>query len=138
MGISPWPVMKMIGISRFAAASSRLKIKAASSRQSDVEHQANGTIRRVGLKKLGDGRKQLSIQAERSQQTLNRGPQRRIIVDDQDGSVRVKHRCAHDQQVTQVSLCLGSQVSRGCSAVILVPTGGREQSHSPSGDARGP
>src|SRR4029077_10697929 len=47
-----------------------LKIKAASSRQSDVEHQANGTIRRVGLTKLGDGRKQLSIQAERSQQTL--------------------------------------------------------------------
>src|SRR4051812_8597665 len=31
-----------------------LKIKAASSRQSDVEHQASGTVRRVGLKKFGD------------------------------------------------------------------------------------
>jgi hypothetical protein len=34
-----------------------LKIKAALPRQSDVEHQASWTVRPVGLKKLGDGRK---------------------------------------------------------------------------------
>ncbi|GLR56783.1 hypothetical protein GCM10007919_15070 [Rhizobium indigoferae] len=43
-----------------------LKIEAASSRQSDVEYQASGTLRRVHLEKLGDGRKQSSIEVERS------------------------------------------------------------------------
>jgi hypothetical protein len=34
-----------------------LKIKTASPRQPDVEHQAGGAIRRIGLEKIGNGRK---------------------------------------------------------------------------------
>jgi hypothetical protein len=39
-----------------------LKIKTAFPWQSDIENQASGAIRRTGLKKVGNGRKQLSIQ----------------------------------------------------------------------------
>src|SRR5206468_10126245 len=44
-----------------------LKIKAALSRQSHVEDQTAGTVRRIGLEKIGDRRKQLSVQVERPQ-----------------------------------------------------------------------
>src|SRR3954465_837389 len=46
-----------------------LKIKAAFPGQSHVEHEAGGAIRQLGLEKVRNGRKELSIQAERSQQT---------------------------------------------------------------------
>jgi hypothetical protein len=69
IGMSPCPVMKMIGSSRFAAASSRLEIDAALPRQSHVEHQAGGTIGWIGLEEVGNGRK----------------------YDDQDGGVCVRH-----------------------------------------------
>jgi hypothetical protein len=46
-----------------------LKIKTPLPRQPDVEDQAGGANRRIKLEKVGNGRKQVSIQAERSQQT---------------------------------------------------------------------
>src|ERR1700676_1298264 len=56
-----------------------LKIKTALPRQPDVEDQASGSIRRIGLEKVGNGRKEVSIQAERSQQTANRCAKVRIV-----------------------------------------------------------
>src|ERR1700722_3480896 len=69
-----------------------LKIKAALLWKPDIEHQAGGTIRRVGCKEVGDGRKQLGIQAYRSQQTRDRRSHIGIVVDDQNGRVCVRHR----------------------------------------------
>src|SRR3984885_16158034 len=43
-----------------------LKIKAALPRQSDVEHEAGRAIGQIGLEKVGNRRKQPSIQIERS------------------------------------------------------------------------
>jgi hypothetical protein len=48
--------MKMIGISRFAAASSH-EIEAALARQSDIDHQASGAVQRIGFEKVGNGGK---------------------------------------------------------------------------------
>jgi hypothetical protein len=61
-----------------------LKFKAALSGQSYVEYQAGGTVRAFELEKVGNGRKQLGIQANRSQQTPNRIANVLIVVDDQD------------------------------------------------------
>src|SRR6202521_1253317 len=69
-----------------------LKIKTALPRQPDVEDQAGGAIRRIGLEKVGNGRKEVSIQAERSQQTPNRCAKVRIVINDQDSGVCVGHR----------------------------------------------
>src|ERR1700759_3527255 len=44
-----------------------LKIKTALLRQSHVEDQARGPIRRIRLEKIGDGREKLSFQSDRSQ-----------------------------------------------------------------------
>jgi hypothetical protein len=41
-----------------------LQIEATLPRQSDIEHQAGGTIGRIGLEKVGNGREELSIDAE--------------------------------------------------------------------------
>jgi hypothetical protein len=49
-----------------------LKIKTALPRKSHVEDQANGTVRRILLEKIGDGGEKLSFQANRSQQTARR------------------------------------------------------------------
>src|SRR5580692_3944324 len=69
-----------------------LKIKAALPWQSYVEHQAGRAIRQIGLEKVRNGRKQPGIQIERSQQTPNRGSKVRVIVNDQDGGLCVRHR----------------------------------------------
>ena len=57
IGMSPWPVMKMIGSFPVRRGELALKIETALPRQSDVEHQAGGAIRRIGLEKIGNGRK---------------------------------------------------------------------------------
>jgi hypothetical protein len=44
-----------------------LKIEPALARQSDIEYQAGGAIRWIGFKEFGNGRKELNIDAERSQ-----------------------------------------------------------------------
>src|SRR6476659_10050678 len=62
-----------------------LKIKAALSGQSNVEHQAGRAVRWIRREKLRNGLKQLSILTERSQQTPNRGANVGIVVNDQDG-----------------------------------------------------
>src|SRR3954452_7513031 len=59
-----------------------LKIKTALPRKPDVEDQAGGAIQRIGLEKVGNGRKYVSIQAERSQQTPNRCAKVRIVIND--------------------------------------------------------
>src|ERR1700676_3446195 len=69
-----------------------LKIKTALTGQSHVENQAGGAIRRIGFEKGGNGSKQVSIQAERSQQTPNRCTKVRIVINDQDGGVCIGHR----------------------------------------------
>jgi hypothetical protein len=98
-----------------------LNIKAALSRQSDVEHQAIRTIRGIGLEKLGDGRKQPGIQDERSQQTTDWGPQVWIIVDNQDGSVRVHHRCRSRSRADNEPLSRFARLA-WLSGANLVPT----------------
>src|SRR5262249_49782122 len=50
-----------------------LEIEAALTGQSHIEHQAGGTIRRIGLEEVGNGRKQLNADAERPQQPSDRG-----------------------------------------------------------------
>ena len=48
-----------------------LKIKAALTGQSDVENQAGGAIRRIGFEKVGNRRKELSVDTDRPQQASN-------------------------------------------------------------------
>jgi len=103
IGMSPCPVMKMIGSRLFATGELPLKIKTALPRKSHVEDQANGTVRRILLEKIGDGGEKLSFQANRSQQTPNRGSKIRIVVDDQDGKLSVRHRAA--QVIAEISHC---------------------------------
>src|SRR5262249_30332530 len=50
-----------------------LQIEAALTRQSDVEHQAGGAVRRGRSEKVGNGGKRLNIETERSQQPSDRG-----------------------------------------------------------------
>jgi hypothetical protein len=66
-----------------------LKVKTASPR-----NLTSGTrqVGQIGLEKVGNGRKWLSILTERSQQTPNRDSKGRIVVNDQDGGPCVRHR----------------------------------------------
>ena len=66
-----------------------LKLKAASPRHSNVEHQASRAVREVGIQKIGNRRKLLGMQADRPQQTPNRVAKLGIVIDDQDAGVRV-------------------------------------------------
>jgi hypothetical protein len=68
-----------------------LKLKAASARHPHVEHQASGPPRRIGLEKIGDGRKLPGLQANRPQETRNRVPKVGIVVDHQDTGICVTH-----------------------------------------------
>ena len=70
-----------------------LKLKAASPRHSNVEHQASRAVREVGIQKLGNRRKLLGMQADRPQQTSNRVAKLGIVIDNQDAGVRVTHPC---------------------------------------------
>ena len=45
IGMSPYPVMKIIGIWMFARGELALKIQTASLRKSYVQHQAGGAVR---------------------------------------------------------------------------------------------
>jgi hypothetical protein len=73
-----------------------LKIKTTLARQSHVKNQAGRTIRRVGFEKVRRGLKEQSVQAKRSQQTGDRGSQIRIVVNNEDGGLRVDQR-SHSQ-----------------------------------------
>jgi hypothetical protein len=64
-----------------------LEIQAALPRQSHVEDQAGGAVSRTRLEEIGNSREQRGLQANRSQQTSNRGSKIRIIVDDEDGGL---------------------------------------------------
>ena len=68
-----------------------LQLKAASPWHSNVEHEATRTIPRIGIQKVGNGRKLLCVQADRPQQTPNRVAKLGIIIDDQDVRLRVMH-----------------------------------------------
>src|SRR5712671_5783539 len=86
-----------------------LKVETASPRQSHVEHQAAGPVRRGGLQKVGDGCKQLSLQAERPQQPPNRGPNVRIVVDDENSGVGVRHYfCSQQNRREWPALIVGT------------------------------
>ena len=69
-----------------------LKIKTALTGQSHVENQAGGAIRRIGFEKVGNGRKELSVDTDRPQQASNGRTKVGIIVHNQDGGVCVGHR----------------------------------------------
>src|SRR5689334_22542985 len=69
-----------------------LKIKAALTRQSHVEDQAGGAVRQLGREKFGHRPEQERVQAKRSQQTPYRASEVRVVVNDQDGRLCVRHR----------------------------------------------
>jgi len=68
-----------------------LKLKAASSRHSNIEHQTGGAVRSVGIQKIGYRRKLPGMQADRPQQTLDRVAKLGIVIDDRDAGVVVTH-----------------------------------------------
>ena len=66
-----------------------LKLKAASPRHSNVEHQAGRAVRRLGLQEIGNTRKLLRMQADGPQQPPDRVAKLRIVIDDRDTGIRV-------------------------------------------------
>ena len=68
-----------------------LKLETALPRQSHVEHQAAGAVRRISLEKIGNRRKLPGLQADRPQETRNRVAKLGIVIDDQDTGICVTH-----------------------------------------------
>ena len=68
-----------------------LKLKTASPRHSNVEHQASRAVWRGSIEKIGNRRKLLDMQADGPQQTRNRVAKLGIVIDDQDAGVRAAH-----------------------------------------------
>jgi hypothetical protein len=94
IGISAYPVMKMMGMSIFAGELG-LKVEAAHARQPDVEHQ---TARGIGLpacQQFGGRAKQFGLQADVSEETMKRLSHRDIVVDDEDNRVLRTARKRH-------------------------------------------
>ena len=131
IGMSPCPVMKMIGSSLLRRRELSLKIKTALTGQSHVENQAGGPIRRIGFEKVGNGRKELSVDADRPQQTSNRRSKIGIIVNNQDGGVRVRHR--YDPRLGTPGMSLIPRISSARRDAKLVPSRGHEQCLVPTG-----
>jgi len=59
-----------------------LKFETASSRHSNIEHQASWAVRRGGIEEIGNRRKLLDIQADRAQKSANRLAKVGIVIDD--------------------------------------------------------
>jgi hypothetical protein len=68
-----------------------LKLKTASPRHSNVEHQASRAVWRRSIEKIGNRRKLLGMQADGPQQARNRVAKLGIVIDDQDAGLRVTH-----------------------------------------------
>ena len=68
-----------------------LKLKAACPRHSNVEHQASRAVRGDGIQEIGNTGKQLRMQADGPQQTSDRVTKLRIVINDRDARVRVRH-----------------------------------------------
>jgi|SRR6516164_4207473 len=67
-----------------------LKVKAASPRQSDIEHKAGGSARAAGLEEFINRSEQLRLQPNGSDKAADRLPDCRIVID--DGRCRLGHR----------------------------------------------
>src|SRR3954470_20164418 len=104
-----------------------LEIKTASPRQSHIQHQARRAIGRLGLEKIGNGRKHLRLKAERAQQTFDRGSKLRIVVNDPDGRRFVRHRLYSRSKIAGIAL-----VSIAASVCSVAAICRQEQPRSPA------
>jgi hypothetical protein len=69
-----------------------LEIKPTSPGQSYVEHEAGRSVRAPGLQKFRHRRQRFHLQTDRSQQAAKRLSDRRIVIDDDDGGLCLRHR----------------------------------------------
>jgi hypothetical protein len=82
IGMSPWPVIKMIGIANIRLSQFGLKVETANPRQPDIEDQTACNIWRLDLLKFVDRTEQFDPQAHRSEKTAESRAHRHIVVDD--------------------------------------------------------
>ena len=77
-------------------------------RHSHVEHQTSRSVRQLGLRKIGNRRKLLDVQADRAQESHDRIAKLGIVVDDHDAGLRFRH-LFYSQSVATNSPCYLSE-----------------------------
>ena len=91
MGTSPWPVMKMIGISVRSAATRSLQVKAIEARKRNVKYEAVRNKNSWMVEEFLRGRECLRLPAFTADQQFQRFAHGDVIVDNEDDWCDLQH-----------------------------------------------
>src|SRR5215471_5949652 len=96
-----------------------LEIETALPGQSHVQHEASGTVRAPGLQKFRQRRERPDVQTNRSQQAAQRLSNIRIVVDDEDTGLWLRHRSARRSRQALPAVTSPNRPAPGCAFLIL-------------------